>query len=208
MENLDNVDNVNTENNVEGTDNNQPKGGEGKEPETKVVFDELDDSIKRFIDQERTKASKTAREKAVKDPQLRESIRQQLKKEAQMSAEEKLRIQEEEIMKKTSELSAREYLMKEGNLFGEDLEDGLAFVVSTDKDATLAKSEKYVETLNKMITKATQREVTRLTKQPKPKTKSTQPKAFKDMSFDERVKLKEADPARYKAEMAKVQSKI
>ena len=98
--------------------------------------------------------------------------------------------------------------MQEANLFGEQLDDVLELIVSTDEEATLNKAEKYVNTLKKIVTIATESEVAKLVKQPKPKTQSTQPKSFKDMSFDERVKLKQTDQARYKAEMAKVQSKI
>lgn len=188
----------------------EPKGAD-TQPNTEpreIVFDELDDDIKKFIDRERTKASKTAREKAYKDPQFRESVRREVEEEAKLSAEDKLRIKEEAIMRKASELSAKAYLMQEANLFGEELDDALELIVSTDEEKTLAKAEKYVKTLKKMVTNATELEVAKLVKQPKPKTQSTQPKAFKDMSFDERVKLKQTDPARYKAEMAKVQSKI
>ncbi len=126
-----------------------------------------------------------------------------------MSAEEKLQAREQDLMKKTSELSAREYLMKEGNLFGTDLESALEFVVTTNTDETLAKSQKYVQTLQKIVETATDSKVKELIKgQPKPQTKGTHGKAFKDMSFDERVQLKNADPSRYYAEMDKLKTRI
>lgn len=184
--------------------------GKAEESKKELSFDDLDDDVKRLIDKERTKASKTARQNAFKDPQFRESIKAQLEKEAQMSAEEKLRAKEESIMRKTSELSAREYLMKNGNLFGDDLEDALDFVVTTDVDATLEKSQKYVSTLQKMINSATEKKVQDLIKnQPKPREKTeTRVKAFKDMTYNERVQLKQTDPSRFQTEMNKLKSRI
>jgi len=187
-----------------------PKGGDNKDAGTKeVVFDELPDEIKKYIDRERTRASKTAREHALSDPQLRETIKTELEREAQMSAEEKLQAREKEIMKKSSELSAREYLMKNGNLFGDNLESALDFVVTTDKNETLARSEKYVQTLQKMVEVATDVKVKELLKaQPKPQRSGKTNKAFKDMSFDERLKLKQTDPSRYNTEMQKTKARI
>ena len=187
------------------------------EPETKgateqpkeIVFDELDDNIKRYIDQERTKASKTAREHALKDPNIRDRIKAELEKDAQMTVEQKLQAREHDLAIKSSGLVAREYLMTNGGLTGEDLDEALSFVVSDNEEKTLANSESYVTSLKRMIDKATDIKVKEIMQsQPKPKTGKTVNKAFKDMNYNERLAFKQSDPTRFKEEQAKLEVNI
>lgn len=202
------VENTKPMTGVDSTNTNVEPNNTNVEPK-EIVFDELDDNIKKFIDRERTKASKTAREHALKDPKIREKLRSELEAEAKLTAEQKLQIEMEKVSRKTNELTAREYLMKNGNLSGDDLDTALTFVVSTDEAETLSKVESYVTSLQKIINSATEKKVQEIMKsQPKPKTQKTVTKAFKDMNYNERLELKQADPSRYKAEMDKIKTRI
>lgn len=202
------VENTKPMTGVDSTNTNVEPNNTNVEPK-EIVFDELDDNIKKFIDRERTKASKTAREHAFKDPKIREKLRAELEAEAKLTAEQKLQIEMEKVSRKANELTAREYLMKNGNLSGDDLDTALTFVVSTDEAETLSKVESYVTSLQKIINSATEKKVQEIMKsQPKPKTQKTVTKAFKDMNYNERLELKQADPSRYKAEMDKIKTRI
>lgn len=192
-----------------------PKGAETEpnEPNKKtIVFDELDDDVKRFIDQQRTQASKTAREKAlrdaVKDPDIQKAIRAQLEEEAKLSAEERVAQKERAIAERENRIEAREKLVDAG-ITGEDLTKVLQFVVSDSKESTLEKTQAFIDTFTAMVESATTAKTRELIKgTPKPKTNATVTKEFKDMDSNEREALKKADPARFKAEVEKNSKRI
>lgn len=200
---------------LENVVNPEPKGAEPTNPTPKkkeIVFDELDDDVKAFIDQQRTQASRTAREKAlrdaVKDPEIKKAIRTEIEEEAKLSAEEKVRQREQQISLRENRIEAREKLIAAG-ITGEGLVKVLDFVVTDDKDTTLSKTETFVNTFTAMVASAAEAKTKELIKQtPKPKTNVTVPKEFKEMTFEERKNLMETDPARYKAELAKITSRI
>jgi hypothetical protein len=103
---------------------------------------------------------------------------------------------------------AREKLVESG-ITGEELSEILELVVTDDQEATLAKVEKFAEVVKKAVEKEQERNTRKaLQNTPKPKNQNTETKDFKDMGFEERMRLKEADPAKYKAEMEKLRTKI
>lgn len=193
----------------------EPKGAEEetkKADKKEIVFDELDDEVKRFIDQQRTQASKTAREKAlrdaVKDPEIQQAIRAQLEEEAKLTAEERVAQKEKAISERENRIEAREKLVEAG-ITGEDLTKVLQFVVSVDKDTTLERTQSFIDTFSAMVESATTAKTRELIKgTPKPKTSATTTKDFKDMDSNEREALKRADPAKFKAEAEKLRKKI
>jgi len=189
-----------------------PLEEEGKKketpPEKKVDFDSLPDEIKRFIDQERTKASNTAREKAkreaLKDPDIIKAITAQVEEEAKMTAEEKASKILKEAILRENKLDAREKLVKAGIMGDDHLPKLLDLVVTEDKTATLERTDVIVNLYTALVESGIEAKTReQLKNQPKPKTPDTVTKEFKDMSYNERLALKEKDPARYKAEMAK-----
>lgn len=192
----------------------EPKGNEDdtkKTPE-EVKFEDLPEEVRKFIDRERTKASKTAREKArreaLEDPELKKSIREQLEKEANMSAEEKIQEMANSIAKRENRLDAKERLQDAG-LKGDELTDILELVVSEDRESTMAKTDRFVRLFKSSLDSALEAKTKELVKgTPKPKSNSAPAKSFKDMSFDERAQLKKSDPARYEAEMKKSRTRI
>jgi len=192
---------------VDNTD--LPDGEDEANTEPKeIIFSELSPEIQKFIDQQRTKASDTARKNAVNDPSLREQIRLQAEADAQLTVEQKLELRTAELDKRDNELTARKILMN-GGLAGEDLEDALLFVVNNDATKTLELSEKYINSMNRRVDTATELKVASLIKkQPKPKQTHTTAKAFKDMTYSERVEVKQTDPSRFKEEQSKLASKI
>lgn len=192
---------------------NQPiEGDKGKPKETEVKFDDLDDSIKRFIDQERTNASRTAREKALKEavdnPEIVTAITERITREQNMTLDEKVTERERAVALRENSLEAREKLLEAG-LVGEDLTEVLTLIVDENLDSTLNRAQIFVEKFNDAVTRATEAKTKELVQSiPKPKVTGTQAKAFKDMNFEERANLKKQDPARYEAERAKRSSKI
>ena len=62
-----------------------------------VSWDDLTDEQKRYVDQERTKASQTARENAKKDPKFLEELKRTLEPAIQLTAEQKLQARLDEV---------------------------------------------------------------------------------------------------------------
>lgn len=202
---------VENEPNIE-TEPNKGDEGDGKKEEKEVKWEELPEDVRKYIDRERTKASQTAREKAkrdaLKDPEVQQAIKAQLEEEARLTAEEKVARTLAEVARRENALDAREKLQKAG-IIGEQLHTILDLVVSDDKVATLEKTDSFISTFTAMVDSATEAKTRELIKgTPKPKSSTTVTKAFKDMGFDERQALKEADPAKFKAEVAKLSRKI
>jgi predicted lipase len=177
-----------------------------------IKFEDLSPEIQKFIDRERGKASMTAREKArrdaLKDPDIRKTLQEELEAEATLTAEQKVERRLKEALTIESRALAREKLVDNG-ITGEELSEILELVVTDDKDATLARVDKFAGVVKKALEKEQERNTRKaLQNTPKPKTQTTETKDFKDMGFEERMKLKEADPAKYKAEMEKLRTKI
>lgn len=190
----------------------QPKKGGQNEPAKEIKFDDLDPEIQRFIDQERTSASRTSRERAlrdaVNDPEIEKAIRERIIREDSMTLDEKLVTREKAIALRENRLEAREKLVEAG-LVGDELTDVLELLVTDDLNDTMSRAEIFVTTFNEAVAKATEAKTRELVKGiPKPKVSQTSAKPFKDLSFKERAELKERDPSRYNAEMEKLSKKI
>ncbi len=177
-----------------------------------IKFEDLSPEIQKFIDRERGKASMTAREKAkrdaLKDPDVRKALQEELEAEATLTAEQKVERRMKEALTIENRALAREKLVDSG-ITGEELSEILELVVTDDKDATLARVDKFAGVVKRTLEKEQERNTRKaLQNTPKPRTQTTETKDFKDMGFEERMKLKEADPAKYKAEMEKLRTKI
>lgn len=177
-----------------------------------IKFEDLAPEVQKFIDRERGKASTTAREKAkrdaLKDPDVRKALQEELEAEATLTAEQKVERRMKEAQTIENRAIAREKLVESG-ITGEELSEILELVVTDDQEATLAKVEKFAGVVKKAVEKEQERNTRKALQQtPKPKSQNTETKEFKDMGFEERMRLKEADPAKYKAEMEKLRTKI
>ena len=177
-----------------------------------IKFEDLAPEVQKFIDRERGKASTTAREKAkrdaLKDPDVRKALQEELEAEATLTAEQKVERRLREAQTIENRAIAREKLVESG-ITGEELSEILELVVTDDQEATLAKVEKFAGVVKKAVEKEQERNTRKALQQtPKPKSQNTETKDFKDMGFEERMRLKEADPAKYKAEMEKLRTKI
>jgi hypothetical protein len=135
-------------------------------------------------------------------------LQEELEAEATLTAEQKVERRMKEALTIENRALAREKLVDSG-ITGEELSEILELVVTDDKDATLARVDKFAGVVKKALEKEQERNTRKaLQNTPKPKTQTTETKDFKDMGFEERMKLKEADPAKYKAEMEKLRTKI
>lgn len=177
-----------------------------------IKFEDLAPEVQKFIDRERGKASMTARENAkrdaLKDPDIRKALQEELEAEATLTAEQKVERRMKEAQTIENRAIAREKLVESG-ITGEELSEILELVVTDDQEATLAKVEKFAGVVKKAVEKEQERNTRKALQQtPKPKSQNTETKDFKDMGFEERMRLKEADPAKYKAEMEKLRTKI
>lgn len=177
-----------------------------------IKFEELDPEIQKYIDRERLRASTTAREKAkrdaLNDPDIRAAIKSELEAEATLTAEQKVERKMKEALTIENRALAREKLVN-GGFVGEELEEVLGLVVSEDAEATISKVDKLLNVVKKAVESENERRTREsLRKTPKPVVSPTETKEFKDMNFEERMKLKDADPQRYKLEMEKLRTKI
>jgi hypothetical protein len=177
-----------------------------------VTWDDLTDEQKRYVDQERTKASQTARENAKKDPKFIEEVKKSLEPVIQQTAEQKLQARLDELAVRANKMEAMEVLRKSG--LGDEaiqsiVEDAELDIVSPDRDKTLARVSKLGElfksSLEKSIAEQTKKAAAGIQT---PKTAVPVNKAFKDMTFEERAELKKKDPARFEIEQKALSSKI
>lgn len=177
-----------------------------------VTWDDLTDEQKRYVDQERTKASQTARENAKKDPKFIEEVKKLIEPEIQLTTEQKLQARLDELAVRANKMEAMEALRKAG--LGDEairsiVEDAELDIVSPDRDKTLARVSKLGElfksSLEKSIAEQTKKAAAGIQT---PKTAVPVNKAFKDMNFEERAELKKKDPARFEIEQKALSSKI
>jgi hypothetical protein len=178
-----------------------------------VVFDTLPDNVKKFIDQERTKASKTSRDKALKDalndPDIVKAISTKIQEEATLTAEQKLSQREKAAALKENRMEAREILVASGIVSKEEQDKVLNLIVGDKLEETVERATTFVTLFNATVASETERKTKGLLKDtPKPQTSPTTVKPFKDMGFGEREELKAKDPARYEMELAKTRSRI
>jgi len=180
-----------------------------KETEVKpIVFSELSPEIQRFIDQERTKASKTARENAVKDPTVIAKVKQEVEQEATLSAEEKYAKKLSELSIYENKLEATEKLRDTG-LNGEDISQVIDLLVSSDKDKTLLNTQKFIDVFKLAVEKNVSVKMQENLKNTfKPKTPISSTKAFKDMDYNERLELQKTNPAQFKKEAEAFRQRI
>ena len=181
-------------------------------PTEEIKFEDLAPNIQKFVDRERTKASTTARDKALRDalhnPDIQKAIKTELEAEATLTAEQKLERRSKELDLKSNKVDAREKLVA-GGLVGEDLNEALEIVVSDDPVTTQARVDKFLNVIKKAVTSESERSKREsLRNTPKPNTGVTVTKEFKDMNFEERIKLRDIDPTKYKLEMDKLRTKI
>lgn len=185
--------------------------GAGKAPE-EIKFEDLPPEVQKFVDRERLRASTTAREKAkreaLNDPDIKNAIKAELEAEATLTAEQKVERRLKEAQTIENRALAREKLVN-GGFVGDALEEILSLVVSDDVEATNAKVDKFLNVVKNAVESESERRTREaLRKTPKPVVNSTNTKEFKDMGFEERMKLRETDPQRYNAEMEKLRVKI
>jgi len=181
-------------------------------PEPEIRFEDLTPSQQKYVDQERNKASKTAREKtrrdALTDPDIRKAISAELEAEATLTAEQKVERRLQEAYTIENRSLAREKLVENG-IIGDDLTEILEMVVTPNAEATMAKVDKFVNIVkNRLKVEEAQRTRKSLLNTPVPHNAPTETKPFKEMSWDERSKLKDTDHARYLKEMDKLRTKI
>lgn len=177
-----------------------------------VTWDDLTDEQKRYVDQERTKASQTARENAKKDPKFIEEVKKSIEPAIQLTAEQKLQARLDEFAVRANKMEAMDTLRKAG--LGDEaiqsiIEDAELDIVSPDRDKTLARVSKLGELFKSSLEKSIAEQTKKATAGIQtPKTAVPVNKAFKDMNFEERAELKKKDPARFEIEQKALSSKI
>ena len=165
-----------------------------------VVFSELSPEIQKYIDQERTKASKTARENASKDPDILAKVKQSVEDEAKLTVEQLYAKKLDELTIHENTLNAKE-LLHNGGLDDDDITDIIPLIVSKDSDKTKENAEKFVNAFNSAVEKNVSTQMQNKLKQTfKPKTPVSISKDFKDLTYSERLELSKTDPARFKIE--------
>lgn len=190
---------------------NEPQPAPAPTPKP-VTWDDLTDEQKRYVDQERTKASQTARENAKKDPKFLEELKRTLEPAIQLTTEQKLQARLDELAVRANKLEAMDTLRKAG--LGDEaiqsiIEDAELDIVSPDRDKTLARVSKLGELFKSSLEKSIAEQTKKATAGIQtPKTAVPVNKAFKDMNFEERAELKKKDPARFEREQKAVSSKI
>lgn len=181
-------------------------------PQDVVEFDKLPENIRKFVDQERTKASTTAREKAkrdaLNDPEVVSAIKTRIETEANLTAEQKVANQMKEVAQRENRMDAKEILVANG-IVGEQLEGVLKMVVVDSHDDTVARANEFITLFKASVASEAERTARdNLRTTPKPQNTPTPTKAFKDMNWKEREELMNKDPKRYERELNAIRSKI
>lgn len=185
---------------------------ESIEVEEEVTFEKLPLKIQKFVDQERSRASNTARERAtrdaVKNPEVRRVIGAELEAEATLTVEQRVERRLKEAQTIENRAFAREKLV-EGGIVGEALDKCLKLAVTDDNVATMANIDDILGVVTKMVAGDTERRnKTALHNTPIPTANITETKPFKEMTYEERRKLNASNPAKFKVEMEKLRTKI
>lgn len=121
----------------------------------------LSDDVLRYIDQERTRASRTARERAEmklrSDETFKQSLRSELEAEAKMSAEEKLAKEREEVAeeRKLARLEKNTLIVEKElgklNLDDEALAKFSSFLTTDSEETTRERVGAFVSEFTKVI---------------------------------------------------------
>jgi len=166
---------------------------ETKKPFDNVqTLDDLPDNLKTMInkkiDQERTKASKTASQKGAQ------------------TATELLTARLDEITLHSNQLEAKEVL-RDAGMSAEDIANIVEVTATVDKEKTMSATQKVADAFKKALTNAlkTENKAT-LHNMPTPQGSTKTAKSFKEMTFQERLDLKKSDLATYNAEMKNISS--
>lgn len=171
--------------------------------------EDLTPEVRSFLDRERTRASKTAREnalrEAVSDPTVVEAIKTKLEEEARKSAEEKLLEREQALTAKENRIQAKE-MFSNANISSEIVESLLDISLGSDIESTKTRTQKIIDSLNSIQNKTKESVETELKKNLNPPlgTGGSQTKTFAEMNEDERLKLKKEDPQRFSNEIKKL----
>lgn len=193
---------------VEQNDAPVTESNENAKPKEKINFNDLPDEIKQYIDGERTRASKKARARALRDPELLEKAKQMVAEEAELTAEQKFQQLADELAYQKNQLLVEKQLQKSG-IDVDEVEGLIDMLVTKDSEKTMENTEKFVTTMQSAIESAIAKQrKANLKDMPTPKNKVPKGKAFKDMNYKERQELKEADPERFKREMSAHSSKL
>lgn len=173
-----------------------------------IKFEDFTPEQQAFIDRERTKASKTAREHAIKDPELISKAKELVESEARMTVEQKYEKMLADLSLRENSLIVKDKL-RAGGVAEEAIEDVLGLLVNADAEKTLSNTDKFLATFKSAVEGAVSTKMqTAMKTIEKPKVTPPVTKAYKDMSYAERQTLKETDPTRFYAEMKAVSSKI
>lgn len=140
-----------TDPNVDSNQNTDPKPFD---PST------LDPEVQRYIDQQRTNASKSAaknaRDKLMKDKSFRDSIAEDVKKQQEKTVEELIQERELEIQQKADEIAVRENKLTtvrsllDHSITGDDADALASILTSADPELTA----KNVDTFTKLFDQA------------------------------------------------------
>lgn len=172
-------------------------------------IESLPASLKSILDRERTKASKTARDKAINDPEVLSKARSLVEKEVTLTTEQKLQKMLEDVQLRENRVEAKSILADLG-LNPEETEEVLVALVDKDKDNTVTRVTSYKSMITAMVASQVEKKIKEsVDNTPKPKT--TPPadsKAFKDMNYEERRALKEKNPSRFNTETKAIKPRI
>ena len=121
----------------------------------------LSPEIQKYIDQQRTNASKTsaenARKKAITDPEIVKSIREQVEKEANQTVEEKNIQREKDLLEteqrlsiRQNKLDAKERLVTSG-FNGLESDSILDVIATSDSEITLANTDMLIDAIGTIV---------------------------------------------------------
>lgn len=186
-------------------------GGDGGEP---TPFDPttLSPEALAWVDRQRTNASKTARKNAkeelLKDPEVLKDI----ERRANMTAEEKIKLQEDILIAKQ-----REIALKENSFIVRDAISGLGLdhdaqsyitnlLVKEDADITGKETKLFVDTFDKLVNAKVDAIIKEKYKDNLPPKEGDAPKrkALKDMTYNEIIEFKAKDPEAYAREIKNI----
>lgn len=134
-----------------------------------VAFDpnNISPEVQKYVDQQRTQASKSAaanaRKKLMQDESFREQIQQEIEAAQNLTVEEKIQQREAEIQKKVDELSVRENSLTttksllEHGITGEDA-DALAQILTTaDSEVSVNNVETFTRLFDEAVKASTEK---------------------------------------------------
>lgn len=172
--------------------------------------DEMSDEMKQYVANQIALAVESTKKQVLSDPETITTIKKQIEDESKKTLEEKVAEKLAQLTRKENEIEARSIFAK-GNIPEELIDTYVSLSIDDDSERTKTKANNLVEAYTKAFNKGKDLGLDTQKKNLNPPNVGGDkggPKAFKDMSMEERIELKKNNPKKFEEELQKLQNRF